>query len=137
MEELTTTAVAGMERTQAASDLMGRGFNMKDEDREFLTNLAQMKDGRMVIEVPENLQKVLGGKEVALESLNKDQYDVLIEQKELLKDKTMPEIAREQVSLVENMNRDLSYIVALMRVQAGKQGEEVYKKLFPGVNLNN
>jgi len=125
MGELTTGAVAAMERTQAASDLMSRGLNLKPEQTEFLTNLARMEGGQMVISIPENLRTQLGlegeQKNVALESLSQTQADMLIREQDKLKSKTMEEIAVEQVSLIENINRDLSFLVAAARVQGGKK----------------
>ena len=55
MEELTSTGIAGMERLQASTDLALAGLVMEDDEKEFITNLAQMKGGRMVIEVPKDM----------------------------------------------------------------------------------
>lgn len=121
MSELTTTAVASMERTQAASDLMSQGLNMSERDREFLINMAQMKEGRMVIEVPESLAEAVGGQtEVALGNMSQEMAALLIREREQLESKTMEEVAREQVSLIENINRDVSFITATMRIQSSK-----------------
>jgi len=121
MGELTTTAVASMERTQAASDLMSRGFNMDDEDMEFLTNIAQMKEGKMVIEVPKSLADSIGTEtSIALEDMSEGIATVLLDQREELKGKEMIDVALEQVSLIENINRDVSFITASMRIQSTK-----------------
>ena len=65
---------------------MGTGLQMDDKDKEFLTNLAQMKEGKMVIEVPKSLQEQLGlhGTTVALDTITKNQADLLLAQKDLL-----------------------------------------------------
>ena len=120
MEDLTKTAVASMERTQAATDMMAQGLVFQDdEDKEFLTNLAQMKEGRMVIEVPQSLQDQLGGTEVALSEMSQSQTDILLSQRDAFKEMSMRDIALDQVSLIENINRDVSYITATMRIQTG------------------
>lgn len=126
MGELTTTAVASMERTQAASDLMSRGLEMNEDDKEFLINMAQMKDGRMVIEVPESLAGQFGEvTEVALDNMTDELAQTLIGEREKLEGMTMEQIAMDQVSLIENINRDVSFITATMRIQAGKLGTDL------------
>lgn len=133
MQELTTGAIAAMERTQAATDLMSRGLNLKPEQTEFLTNLARMEGGKMVISIPENLRTQLGlegqQKNIALESLSQAQAERLIIEQDELKKKTMEDIAVEQVSLIENINRDLSFLVATARVKAGEVGNNLVRAL--------
>ena len=132
MEELTTTAVAAMERTSAASDLMASGLQMKDEDKEFLTNLSQMKGGRMVIEVPKSLQEQLGNQtEIALETMTQNQTDLLLSQKKAFED--MKDIARQQVTVMENIERDISYLRAVARVGIGKEVGDLIEKTL-GIN---
>lgn len=135
MEELTTTAVAGMERMQASTDLMSSGLQLSDENREFLTNLAQMKGGKMTIEVPESIQKELGleSTNIALESLNQDLANQLIARQEELRDKTMEEVAREQVTALENINRDTSFLRAAVRVGVGNEVGNIIERVL-GIN---
>jgi hypothetical protein len=135
MEELTTTAVASMERTQAASDLMGKGLVISDENKEFLTNIAQMRGGKMTIEVPKSIQEELGlkGTNIALETLTQEQANVLIARQEELQDKTMEEVAREQVTLVENIQRDVSFLRAVARVGVGREVGNLIEQ-YLGVN---
>ncbi|MGL6284770.1 MAG: hypothetical protein ACRC2J_20375, partial [Microcoleaceae cyanobacterium] len=59
-KELTRTAIASQERLAASTALMGKGLNLKPEDQEFLTNLSRMEGGKMIIDVPESIQKKLG-----------------------------------------------------------------------------
>lgn len=120
MEDLTKTAVASMERTQAATDMMAQGLVFEsDEDKEFLTNLSQMRDGKMVIEVPQSLQDQLGGEAVELNNMTQVQTDILLSQRDAFKQMDMKDIALNQVSLIENINRDVSFITASMRIQTG------------------
>ena len=132
LQELTTGAVAAMERTTAASDLMSTGLIMDSKDREFLTNLAQMKDGKMVIEVPPDLRKQLGvsadNTAVALESMTSDQVKILLEQRDAFKKMTSEDYARSQVSLLQNIDRDISFIRATIRVGIGQVMGEALEK---------
>lgn len=132
LEELTNTAVAGAERTQAAMELAATGLNMPEEDMEFLTNLAQMRDGRMTIEVPKPLRDELGlkGEEttIALEDMNENQKDLLLENKKAFEKMTMEDVARQQVTLVENIERDVSFLRAAARVGLGQAASELIEK---------
>ena len=139
MGELTKTAVAGMERTQAASELMSRGFNMDDEQIEFLTNIAQMKDGKMTIEVPEDLQKQLGSN-VELSSITREQTNALLENQELFKTMSTEDIARQQFTAIQNIEHDMSYITAKARVGIGKElgdGIEKFLSSSPGKSISD
>jgi hypothetical protein len=113
----------------AASDLMGAGLSVDDDEKEFLTNMAQMKGGKMVIEVPESLQKQLGGSTVELATMTEAQKNILIEQREAFKKMSAEEIAQKQVSAVENINRDVAFIAAKARIEAGKTGDSLVKDL--------
>jgi len=129
MGELTKTAVAGMERTQAASELMSRGIQMDEGDREFLTNLAQMKDGKMTIEIPEDLQKQLGGN-VELSNITKEQTDALLANRDAFKVISTEDIARNQYTAVQNIEHDLSFLAAKARVGIGKEMGDAIEKFI-------
>jgi hypothetical protein len=130
MDELTTTAVAAMERTTAASQLMGSGLQMNEEDKEFLTNLSQMKGGKMVIEVPKSLQEQLGNQtEIALDSMTQEQTNLLLEQKKAFEKMSMEDVARQQVTAMENIERDVSYLRASARVSVGMQIGDLVEKI--------
>ena len=120
--ELTNLAVQSAQRTSAAYDIMLSGAKgVSEDDKEFLTNLSQMKGGRMTITIPESLQKqFLGQTEIALRDLNDDQVKLLLDQREAFKEMTAEDLVEKQVGLVENINRNLSFVAATMRVSAGK-----------------
>jgi hypothetical protein len=113
-------------------ELAGTGFNMPEEDKEFLTNLAQMRGGRMTIEVPESLRKQLKltGDEttIAIEDLKEDQAKLLLENKRAFEKMTMEDVARQQVTLVENIERDVSFLRAAARVGLGQAASELIEK---------
>jgi hypothetical protein len=113
---------------------MASGLQMKDEDKEFLTNLSQMKGGRMVIEVPKSLQEQLGNQtEIALETMTQNQTDLLLSQKKAFEDMKMEDIARQQVTVMENIERDVSYLRAVARVGIGKEVGDLIEKTL-GIN---
>jgi hypothetical protein len=122
-QELAKGAVAAAERTSASADLMARGLKLDKKQEEFITNLAQMKDGKMVIEVgsSKDLKEYFKGQStVKLEELTQDQVEQLIKYQDQLKVMTDEQIVKQQASDIENMKRDVNYIAALLRIQAGR-----------------
>ncbi len=106
--ELTKVAVASQERLSAAMDLAGKGFDIKEEDKRFITNLSKMDKGKMVIEIPQTLQdKFRGETQVALSELTKEQVDVLKENKKAFEEMTPTDIAKDQLSVQQNIYRIL------------------------------
>jgi hypothetical protein len=114
-KELTRTAIASQERLAASTALMGKGLNLKPEDQEFLTNLSRMEGGKMIIDVPESLQKKLGidtqGK--AIEDLGQTTIDALLQNREQFKQMSVEDIARDQLDNVENIQRDVAALVQM------------------------
>jgi hypothetical protein len=115
-QELAKGAIAASERTAAASALMTSGLVMEDKEREFLTNLSQMKDGKMVIEVPKSLMSELGGQtEVILEDLTNAQKTTLLANQAAFEKMSTEDIARGQLSAMENIERDIGFMAATTR----------------------
>jgi DNA-binding TFAR19-related protein (PDSD5 family) len=114
-KELTRTAIASQERLAASTALMGKGLNMKPEDQEFLTNLSRMDGGKMIIDIPESLQKKLGITEQskAIEDLNQVQIDALLQNREQFRKMSVEDIARDQLDSVENIKRDVAAMVQM------------------------
>jgi hypothetical protein len=114
-KELTRTAIASQERLAASTALMGKGLNLKPEDQEFLTNLSRMEGGKMIIDVPESLQKKLGidtqGK--AIEDLSEATLKSLLLNREQFKEMSVEDIARDQLDNVENIQRDVAALVQM------------------------
>jgi len=114
-KELTRTAIASQERLAASTALMGKGLNLKPEDQEFLTNLSRMDGGKMIIDVPESLQKKLGITEQskAIEDLSQVQIDALLQNREQFQKMSVEDIARDQLDNVENIRRDVAAMVQM------------------------
>jgi hypothetical protein len=133
-KELTKSAIASQERLAASSDLMAKGFNMDEKDKEFLINMSRMDGGRMVIDVPKSLQASLGIKDtqVALSDLTDTQANALKKYQEELGNMTSEEVARDQFESITNIQRDVNSIVTMARIRltGGIRGEN-------GLNLDN
>jgi hypothetical protein len=130
--ELAKGAIAAAEKTSASADLMARGLQLDKKQEEFITNLAQMKDGKMVIEIgsSESLKKYFDGQStVKLEELTQSQVNELIRQQDQLKKMSENEIVRQQATSIENIKRDVNFIAALMRVEAGRLGDDLVTEL--------
>lgn len=130
-KELTRTAIASQERLAASTALMGKGLNLKPEDQEFLTNLSRMDGGKMIIDVPESLQKKLGITEQskAIEDLSQVQIDALLQNREQFQKMSVEDIARDQLDNVENIRRDVGALVQMQLrnmtrfIRGGTDGE--------------
>jgi hypothetical protein len=120
-EELAKGAIAASERSAAASALMTNGLIMDDKEKEFLTNLSQMKEGKMVIEVPKSLMSEFNGQtQVALESLTEGQKSTLLANQKAFEKMSSEDVARGQLSATENIQRDVAFLAATTRGQAVK-----------------
>jgi len=129
-KDLTNLGVQAAQRTSAAADLMGKGLIFKNEgDKEFLTNLAQMKDGKMTIELPDNLKQQFGANSLALESLDQSQTEMIIKFRDEFKEMSAKDIAVQQVNSVRNIERNINFITATMRVEALKRGTDIVKMI--------
>jgi hypothetical protein len=123
LQDASNLAIQAAQRTSAATDMMSTGLVFDNEDdKEFLTNLAQMKGGRMVIEVPDNIQRQFGETEIALGEMTETQKTQLLSFREDFKKMSTQDIAEQQVNSIKNIERNLAFIAARARVELGKQG---------------
>jgi hypothetical protein len=97
--EFAKGAISAQERLMATDTLLAKGFNLKDKDREFITNLSQMKDGEMQIVIPKSLEETLGKdigtNELKLSELSSTQIDILKAYQKDLETKTPAQMAEE------------------------------------------
>lgn len=143
--EFAKGAIAAQERLMATDTLLARGFNLKDKDREFITNLSQMKDGEMQIVIPsslsETLGKAVGSNEIKLSDLTQTQIDLLQMYQKDLEGKTAEEMAKEmfsQTKLIENNTAKTAQALTtfLKRQAFGREGrlrESKIPLVAPGV----
>ena len=128
VEDINKTAIALAERGQV--DMALSGLQITEEDKEFLANISRMKDGKMSVELmtPE-LQRTFGGATVQLDKLSQEGVNQLLEYRESFKELTEGELVRQQVTLVENISRDVNYLVTLGRLRAAGVGDELLKSI--------
>jgi hypothetical protein len=107
------------------------GLTIEEGDKEFLTNLAQMKDGKMSIAInSEELRRQFdGANSVALDQIDDRQAKLLLEYREQFKEMSPEDIVRGQATNIENIRRDVSYLVKAAALAAGREGKELFNKL--------
>jgi hypothetical protein len=103
--------------------MIASGLVLEDDQREFLTNIARMKDGKMVIDLggSQKLMDMFGAQEVALDQLNDEKARQLLKYQDELKEKTTEDIARGQATAVENIRRDVNFLALVARNTGGKK----------------
>lgn len=131
---LADGAVAAAERTVASEALMGRGLRLDEDQKRFLTNISQMKGGQMSIELNSDklkdaldVDRKVG--EISLEKLTQVQVDKLMEYQDEFKKLSSEEIIQKQATTVENIGRDVNFMMAAARVAAADKGDEFLTKI--------
>jgi hypothetical protein len=142
MQELGKISIAAAERYQASTEIMSTGLQMKDEDKEFLTNMARMEDGRMVISIPENLRDkftTIEEGQVELSNMTSDQMNEILKYRKEIQGMSTEEIGRQQVDIQTNILRGLSFLVAKAQFELGKTGDRAGKEVLDmfGLDRNN
>ena len=133
-KELSKTAIATQERLTAKEMLSGLGI--QDEDKEFLTNLSQMNRGKMTIDISgsQKLKEVFGGlQEVSVDNLTESQAQTLLQYRDEFKELSSNQIVRNQASDVENIRRDVSFLVKSVALTGTRAVKELADKM--GINL--
>jgi hypothetical protein len=112
MSELTNMATKGAAKLEAMSELQ-MFPTLTDDQKEFASNLAQMKDGKIGIEVPKSMWKDMGLKDgfVELSSLSGDQINKISEMQKEIADQSPLDIAREQMNTTTKMANTLTAIM--------------------------
>jgi hypothetical protein len=123
-KEFAQGAIAANERIAAGQALASRGLDVDDKDKEFLTNMSQMKGGEMQITIPQSLMGKFGEDfnnktEIKLSELTDKQLDVLKENRKALEDMNPEDIAKGQFTAAKNSENYLQSINAEV-IQRGK-----------------
>lgn len=141
--EFSKLAIAAAERSQAAIDLAGRGLDVDEKDKEFLTNLARMEDGEMKITIPKSLAEELGtSTKLSLKDMTDDIANQLLLNKKAFEDMTVEDIAMEQLTETQKMSRGIDVIAAYFRIRGTEMltgaarglGGEMYEKLQESID---
>ena len=120
MEDLTNTAIKSQERTSASAELMSKGFALSDKEKEFLTNISRMEGGKMVVDVSSISKEFGGAQQIALDELTETQKNVLLKNQEAFEKMSPEEIARDQYTVTQNIQKDLSAMLTLAKMNAAK-----------------
>jgi hypothetical protein len=99
MEQLTSSAIKGQVQMQAMSQI--ELFDLNEDQKQFVSNLATMKDGVVGFELPKDLQESLGIKQsfLDLSSLNGEQMQKIAEAQKRLADRKTDDIIRDQYTV--------------------------------------
>jgi hypothetical protein len=119
MGELTNMATKGAAKLEAMSEL-DMFPTLTPDQKEFASNLAQMKDGKIGIEVPKTMWKDMGLKDgfVELSSLSGDQIKAINDMQQKIAEESPMDIAREQMNTTTKMSNTLTAIM----LQVGQMG---------------
>jgi hypothetical protein len=108
-KEFAKGAIAVQERLSVVQDLAGNGFDLSEKDQEFISNLSQMKDGRMVLSIPKDVADKLSlPVETAITDLTQNQIETLKQNRKDLEKMDSEEIAREQFSVIKNLDNNVN-----------------------------
>jgi len=128
LSELTKGAIAGNERMQALNDMSG--IDVPEETKRFITNISQMKDGEMTLQIQDKELQKKFGKEIKLSDMNDTIASELMKYQDEFKKMTSEDIVREQANAVQNIMKDVNFILATMRIQGAKAGDKTVEALF-------
>lgn len=128
MKELTSAAVKGQVQMQALSEI--ELFDLNDDQKQFVSNLATMKGGVIGFDVSKDLAKNLGIKEgfLSLQDLTGDQLKAVAAAQQKLADKTPEQLIRDQYNVATQSLNALNSIAMNIGNMArrGIQDNKVY-----------
>lgn len=129
MKELTSAAVKGQVQMQALSEI--ELFNLTDDQKEFVSNLATMKGGVIGFDVSKEMSDKLGIKEgfLSLQSLSADQLQKVVKVQEDIAKKTPEQLIRDQYTVAtQSLNALNSIAMNIGNVaRGGIQNNDIYK----------
>ena len=129
LAELTKGAIAGNERMQAMNDMSG--VNIPEETKEFLTNIATLNEqGEMTIALKGDVAEKLGQTEIKMTDMTTEIAAELKKYQDEFKDMNPEQIVEQQANAVQNIMRDVNYMLGVMRIQGAKAGDSAVKTLF-------
>jgi hypothetical protein len=99
MEQLTSSAIKGQVQMQAMSQI--ELFDLNEDQKQFVSNLASMKDGVVGFELPKDLQKELGINQAFLDmsSLNGEQMQKIADAQKRLSERKTDDIIKDQYTV--------------------------------------
>lgn len=136
--DLSKSAIAAAERASASGELLAQGLKLDNDQQRFITNLAQMKGGKMVIELQSDKLKEAfkGATEISLDNLDQSNADLLLKYQDEFKKLSDNEIVRNQATSIANIEKDVNYLIATMRAQAGRTGQAIYDRTAEAIGYD-
>lgn len=115
--DLTKSAIAAAERTQALSSIRASGLKIDEKQIEFLTNLARMEDGEMKISIPKSLSEELEGEfkgqtEVALSKMDERTANAIIKFQQAYATMDTKKMAMDQLDQLQLISRNMNVVAA-------------------------
>lgn len=123
MKSLTQGAIAAAEKQQAHNDLLARGIMLNKDQEKFLTNISQMKDGEMTVQITGKLREELGKNEIRLKDLDENQTKLILKYQDQLENMNTKDIIKDQVTIMQGLSRDVAFLAATARLRGGKAVE--------------
>lgn len=136
MGELTSMAVKGAAKFEAMSEL-DMFPKLTDEQKEFVANISTIKDGKVGFEVPKDIAKQMGLKDlkdgfVGLSELSDDQVILLQRLQQEAQEATPEKIAKEQYN---QTTRILNVATAIyLRMMEDARGTTAAEKVKAGLD---
>jgi hypothetical protein len=102
-KEMSKMGLAAAELDARLSDISSAGLSIaSEEDKQYLANIATMKDGKYIVELEDGTKKELA-------ELTQPEFDKLIEEQKN-GPKTMEQIAKSQMSISEDISGNVTAI---------------------------
>lgn len=131
MEQLTSSAIKGQVKMQALSEI--DIFSLDDDQKEFVSNLASMKEGVIGFELPKKLQEDLKINQsfIAASSLNSTQLAIIAKSQQELAKKTTDEVIREQYTVATQTLNSINAILLMVgnMAKGGIDSTSVFKEV--------
>jgi len=142
-DELTKSAIAFQERSRAKSDLSGL-LSVTPDQKEFLTNLAHMENGKMTIDLQgTKLENQLGKgfeqNKITLDQLvnNPAVLKKLTDNQNELRKMSPEDVIKNQASNVQQIMRYVEFLAANARFQGGQISDALGKSFGIDNTLTN
>jgi len=139
MEQLTSSAVKGQLKMQALSEI--DVFNLSDDQKEFVSNLATMKEGVIGFELPKKLQEDLKVNQsfIAASSLSASQLTKIAEAQKRLVDRTTDDVIRDQYTVATQTLNSINAILLTVgnMAKGGIDNSDIYKTVLERAKAAN
>jgi len=132
MEQLTSSAVKGQLKMQALSEI--DVFNLSDDQKEFVSNIASMKEGVIGFELPKKLQEDLQVNQsfIAASSLNASQLEKIANAQKRMAERTTDDVIKDQYTVATQSLNSINAILLTLgnMAKGGIDNNSVYQSVL-------